>query len=88
MQQVQHLSAIIGLQKMLKTNFDGKLDINVVSKYSVKEFIIQNSLNEWIEIIKEYLELLESLKTFIFENVGVYGFKAKAALQGTHCFNI
>ena len=84
MQQVQHLSAIIGLQKMLKTNFDGKLDINVVSKYSVKEFIIQNALNEWSEIIQEYLELLESLKTVIFENVGVYGFKAKAALQGTN----
>ena len=79
---VQHLSPIIELQKMLKTKFDGNLDINVICKSSVKDFISNHSLSgsEWIKIILDYLGVLESLKTLIFQTDAVYGIKAKNAL--------
>ena len=74
---------------MLKTNFDGKLDINVISKLSVKEFVSQNHLlndSDWSKIINNYLEIVNDLKIAIIETDGVYGIKAKDALQKCKIF--
>ena len=74
---------------MLKTNFDGKLDINVISKLSVKEFVSQNHLlndSDWSKIINNQLEIVNDLKIAIIETDGVYGIKAKDALQKCKIF--
>ena len=80
---VRNLPQIIELQEFIKTNFDYKLDVNAINKLSVDTFIQKHwpkhGQKEWNERIGQYLELLDHVKSFIFE-VGIWGPKAKSAL--------
>ena len=84
LQENIYLPDILSLQRYIKKQFDGSLDLHDISKLSVNDFFQkywpQEDKAAWKNRVEEYVGLLDHLKELIFES-GLYGPKARESGQ-------
>ena len=84
LQETIHLPDILALQRYIKKQFDGSLDLHEIAKLSVNDFFQkywpQEDKTAWKNRVEEYVGLLDHLKALIFE-AGFYGPKARESLE-------